>query len=762
MSQQPLLKVEPSSLAWPLAQLVGRVNRAPRYDDGETWLNLLYLMEAYVKLTSAILQSTVYDIERDESNHIGALLARANSIGEWSRAIDLALAVSRRNSRVEHLTAHRSALEATRQELAGAHLDSTIRLTKELLQTVGDPELRIAKNLTGVIRALVAVRNATRGHGAVPSGQYPAMDRVLSAILDLVLANDLTTRGQLIYLQERTATELATCLVLQGPHPASHTTLPLPSIGGTGLWFQYPIGAPVPLGPFLHFDSDRMMFYFANGAINTDGEAEFIDYVSGQKCQLSLAAFSAIPAERAPSSTQGQQALEYTETVAHNLPEAPLDYVHRPQLEQRLLTYLTDSRNRLITLQGPGGAGKTSVALTTVHRLVATNDAIPFDVAIWCSARDLDLLEGAPRQTRRAVSDLQSIGDLFASLTELSVRSADSIIALARALESPDPRYLLVLDNFETVDSPDTLYAFFNDHVTLPNRVLITARQRGTSGDQVLPVSGMEPAEAAELINIEAVARGIGERVTSDLINRVYDATAGNPYAMKLVVAQFTNTKNLDEVLRRTFARPDLREALCQRAFDELDQWGAYLFLLLGVLQFDPLESLLHIAAAHRGFVFDDVRQSLLDRSLAEAGLSPGGERVLAVSGLHQAFARRQLVGSQHEAIVREDARFLSALRPNSRMSGTDALVDTIFERAITAHADGELGRCHELVASLEAVSLAAPEFLITSARLAERIHEPIERLRARYRAAVEWNPEESEYWLAWAAAEQRVGTPLV
>jgi len=45
-------------------------------------------------------------------------------------------------------------------------------------------------------------------------------------------------------------------------------------------------------------------------------------------------------------------------------------------------------------------------------------------------------------------------------------------------------------------------------------------------------------------------ALGVGDRVTGDLVDRVFDATDGNPYAMKLVVAQLTNTRNLDEVKR--------------------------------------------------------------------------------------------------------------------------------------------------------------------------------------------------------------------
>lgn len=719
-------------------------------------------MEVYIKWTAILLQSAIYEIERDEANHVGAMIARANSIGEWTRTIDLALAASRRNASVAHLTSHRHSLESSRADLAGVDLPLAVQETRQLLDLIGDPELRFPRNRIGILRVLVAARNATRGHGALPSGQYRLVNPCLARLLDELLSSEFSSQGRLLYVQDRQPGGSANCLVLEGLVPGEHRLERLPQAAGAELWFEYPAGPSLPLAPLVYFDCDRLAFYFANGAIDTNGFAEFLDYSTGDRKHVSLGAFAAIPPARPPSTTAGRTVLEYTETIAHNLPDSPLDYVDRTRLQARLHGYLTDPRNRLITLQGPGGAGKTSLALATLNNLVSPPADAPFDVILWCSARDIDLLEGAPRRTRRAISDLQSLADLFCKLTESQAKGEAAVGALALALEGSTTRHLLVLDNFETVDAPEVLYSFLNDHATLPNRVLITAREHSFSGDQVLPVSGMEPDEGASLIAQEAGIRGCAEKITDAVAKRIHEACSGNPYAMKLIVAQLATSSDLQRIIRTTFERPDLQQALCQRAFEELgDSWGAYLFLLLGSLEFDPLESLLHIASARRNFRLDDARQSLLDRALAEAGVTAGGERMLTVAGLHQAFARRHLIGSAHEAIVAEDARLLTEMRPDPRFVDTSTLVQWLVEKSVAAQRAGERDRCRELLTGLSAVATAEPQFMAAEARALAQIGSDPVTVRGAYKRSLEWDPTNSATWLEWEEYERGQGDPL-
>jgi hypothetical protein len=350
---------------------------------------------------------------------------------------------------------------------------------------------------------------------------------------------------------------------------------------------------------------------------------------------------------------------------------------------------------------------------------------------------------------------------LFCTVTERQAQPEERTQILASALEAEDPRFLLVLDNFETVDDPAAVFAFFNDHVTLPNRALITAREHHYSGDQVLPVVRMELPEAEQLLRQEAAVRGIGERLDDAKMRRIHEACAGNPYAMKLAVAQFTVTPDLERILRATFGRSDLHQALCQRAFAELDEWAGYLFLLLGQLRFDPLDSMLHIPAARHRFVMEEKRSDLLQRSLVEAGLTAGGERMLTMSELHQAFARQQLIGDVREPSVLEDARFLAQYRPGLRDPKIASLFHRLGDDMTLAHRAGRTDAYQELRAGLRALAVAEPRFLVEEAQFLQGAGEAVDEVRSSYKQSVEWRDDDVSVWLRWAAYERGQGDRL-
>jgi hypothetical protein len=674
----------------------------------------------------------------------------------------MALAVSRRKAGIPGLTEHRYWLESTRDQVLGPGTPQALAATNELLALLGEPNLRYSKNVVGLFRILVAVRNATRAHGAPLASDYRQLNPRLALVLDSLLAHDFTLEGQLLFPLESPLQDACECLVLLGGAPRKRRSLQLPPLAGTSLWYQYPgTSDPHALAPLLQFEPSTLAFFFANGTLNDTGEAPFLNYASGRKGTYSLSAFLGIPVDRPASSTAGLTTLVLSERVGHNLPPKPVDYVARPALESLLRGYLTDRRNRLITLHGPGGAGKTSLALATLYDLIDSDQDLPFDFIIWCSARDVDLLEGSPRLTRREISDLDSIANLFCTVTESSVDESRRVAALASALEGSTPRYLVVLDNFETVDNATAVFGFFNDHVTLPNRTIITAREHETTGDQVLPVVRMELREADQLLRYEAQARGIESYLDATIINRIHEACAGNPYAMKLVVARFALTRNLEQILRETFGRADLQQALCQRAFAELDEWDGYLFLLLGQLRFDPLESMLHISAAKHHFDLAVARRSLLERSLAEVAVTASGENVLMMPDLHQAFARQQLIGDRRAPIVIDDAAFLSQYAPTLRDPKTASLFTRLGDDMVAAHRAGRMDDYAGLLTGLSALAAAEPQYLAEEARYLQLAGEDADRVKSAFKRAVEWQADDPSVWVAWANYERDRGDRL-
>src|SRR6266446_3932341 len=115
--------------------------------------------------------------------------------------------------------------------------------------------------------------------------------------------------------------------------------------------------------------------------------------------------------------------------AAHNLPLAMTRMIGREEVVATLVSRL--SRERVLTIVGPGGIGKTTVALAVAERMIAD-----YEHGVWLV--DLSPL-GDPRLVPNAV----------ATVLGLEISAEDPLPGLVATLR--DSRMLLLLDNCEPV-----------------------------------------------------------------------------------------------------------------------------------------------------------------------------------------------------------------------------------------------------------------------------------------------------------------------
>ena len=96
-----------------------------------------------------------------------------------------------------------------------------------------------------------------------------------------------------------------------------------------------------------------------------------------------------------------------------NLPAATPGYVRRPQLESDVREALMNDRHPLVTLVGRGGIGKTSLALTVLFEIAKTER---YDVIVWFSARDIDLMMSGAKQVQPHVLTDREIAQEYRTL----------------------------------------------------------------------------------------------------------------------------------------------------------------------------------------------------------------------------------------------------------------------------------------------------------------------------------------------------------
>ncbi|MFE4590883.1 ATP-binding protein [Streptomyces laurentii] len=208
--------------------------------------------------------------------------------------------------------------------------------------------------------------------------------------------------------------------------------------------------------------------------------------------------------------------------AARPLPAPLTDFVGRAPERERLRALLASAR--LVTLVGPGGAGKTRLALEGVREGRARREAVFVDLG--------------------AVGAGEAAG---AFARALGVRDA-APDALVRALA--DRPVLLVVDNCEHVvaEAAVLVRALLTGCPAL--RVLATSREAlGLTGESLLPLGALAPKAAVELF----VRRGATARpgfAGHARVPEVCAALDGLPLALELAAARL-RTLGVDELADR-------------------------------------------------------------------------------------------------------------------------------------------------------------------------------------------------------------------
>src|SRR5438874_7847133 len=177
-----------------------------------------------------------------------------------------------------------------------------------------------------------------------------------------------------------------------------------------------------------------------------------------------------------------------------NLPTAVTEFVGRARELAAVEELVT--RNRLVTLTGPGGIGKTRLALELAARLRPHHP----DGAWLCDLAPL--------------ADPSLVGDALVQTFSVSTASADRVGAVREHLR--DRACVLVLDNCEHLLAPSAAVARDLLAASAGLRLLATSRAPlGVIGEAVWPLEPLTDEEAVDLFTLRAGAAAPGFRVDS-------------------------------------------------------------------------------------------------------------------------------------------------------------------------------------------------------------------------------------------------------
>lgn len=650
----------PKHLATPLLQVRRRLTTIGLEASADTFLTTSYLAEAAIKLLTLALRAGLEEAAPTAAYRIGYALVRAESLGAWAKVIRQV--TTQPLAGLVPLDLRPLVAWLTSKRKGESWFASASDGVDAVFKALGENPAMRSKEYTiaGLIVALVQIRNKTKGHGALGPDFFHAANlpyaTAVSALVDRCPAFHFAWFGA--FHRAGTPTNVVS---LNGFEPSAIGEPESQRFASLADGVHFTSGHSqrvYSFGTLLRTNRDYSFFRLPNGGYRDGGAADFIDYFFGQETREEINAFSAPPAPLPPSETHGLPNLEVQSNVFGNLPAIPRGYVERLALQTEIDVRLRDKNHAIVTLHGRGGVGKTSLALFLAHKLAA-EPAPHFEQIVWFSARDIDLTPSGPRPVRAAVVTLEDVSEMYAALFGTEPTEE----AFAEVLQRPTlgtRGTLFVFDNFETMANTTDLHRYLDTHTHLPNKVLITSRERAYKADFPVEITGMEFEEAQTMLRAGARELSIQALLTDEVIQKIYDYTDGHAYLMRVILGDIAKQRRYVPEKRWASKRIDVVNAVFERSFNQLSNDARRVFLVIANWNSAVSELALIVVLGRQDIAVERALDELSRLSLVSEDSLADGQPCYFAPQLARVFGQMKLVGDPDRPVIVED---LSAVR---------------------------------------------------------------------------------------------------
>jgi tetratricopeptide (TPR) repeat protein len=231
--------------------------------------------------------------------------------------------------------------------------------------------------------------------------------------------------------------------------------------------------------------------------------------------------------------------------TSHSTLPARRPFFGRAKDLEKIAKYLLpEDRSWGVVLDGPGGVGKTALALEAAHQAPAEH----FPLKLWFTAKDRELLPHGvqPLQDHRVTSYDALLNDLGRALGHDDIPKAmpEDRPNLARHALAKF-RALMVLDNLETFSAEERRRVFeLLNNLPTACRAIVTSRRRtdGSAAAHNLRLDKLERDAADELLTELGKRWEPVARLTPGERNLIYTETGGNPLVLTWTAGQLGRT----------------------------------------------------------------------------------------------------------------------------------------------------------------------------------------------------------------------------
>ncbi|UCH27888.1 MAG: tetratricopeptide repeat protein, partial [Trueperaceae bacterium] len=398
--------------------------------------------------------------------------------------------------------------------------------------------------------------------------------------------------------------------------------------------------------------------------------------------------------------------------VSHNLPVQPTGFIGREAEMAKLGELLGDPECRLLTIAGPGGIGKTRLAVEVARQqLPAFPDGVYFVSFVSVET---------PTQMTYAVSD---------ALDFSLLGTGDPQAQLLRRLENHT--VLLLLDNLEhLLDDTSLIQRLIAEVPTL--KLLVTSREPlDLQAEHIFDLHGLEvPTRSTDIANFDAVKLFLQsaykrradftlDPTNSPPVSRICKLVGGQPLALELA-ASWLRLLDPDDIASEIETGIDFLHATTRDLPVRHRSIRAVLEHSWGLLNQLEQAALLRLAVFRGGFTREaafevagtslDILAGLVDKSLLE--VVPGGRyrrhplviqytREKLESQPEVLAQARERHGSYYLRLLQQRGKDLQSLRRKQALAILEADVANI---EVAWHWAVEQGQALALTRSAEAI----------------------------------------------------------